>query len=61
MDTILESESLAYKFVNTAKDLDEVTQVFESMRSRAACDCKCRFVYAALAAPGAANDNILVS
>jgi len=100
MDAILDSEALAYKFLDTAKELDKAAQGFESLSShgaikgcvacldgyllqikvpsrsetgndkayfsghyqtygikvQAACDHKCRFVYAALAAPGGAND-----
>jgi len=100
MDAILEAEDLAYKFPSTAKEADEATQGFDSLRAQAAmkgcvacldgyllqikvpsssetgnvkayfsghyqtyginvqaaCDHKVRFVYAAFAVPGGAND-----
>ena len=100
MDAILDSEVLAYRFPNIAKELDEAALSFKSLSSQgairgciacldgyllwiivpsssetgnvkayfsghyqtyginvqAACDYKCRFVYAALAASRGAND-----
>jgi len=100
MDAIMDSTELAYKFPETAQELNEAAQGFEALSShgaikgcvacldgyllqikvpaksetgnvkayfsghyqtyginvQAACDHKCRFVYAALAAPGGAND-----
>jgi len=100
MDAILDSAELAYKFPETAQELNEPTQGFAALSShgaikgcvacldgyllqikvpakaetgnvkayfsghyqtyginiQATCDHQCRFVYAALTAPGGAND-----